>query len=197
MIISVGYLLARCLPDGLLVLTRRELSKDAELLVLRHDNAVLHRQISRVRYQPGGRLWLAALPRPIPRRRWGEVFAVTPATLLAWHRRLVARKRDYTNRRRPRRAVHGGRDQQARDPHRHRQSGVGHRRVRGELVKLGHRIAASTVWQILPAAGMDPAPRNRARSGEPSPEPGVALRAGRPVRARAAWGDRAAGAAQT
>ena len=71
MIISVGYLLARCLLDGLMVLTRRELSKDAELLVLRHDNAVLHRQISRVRYQPGGRLWLAALPRPILRRRWG------------------------------------------------------------------------------------------------------------------------------
>jgi hypothetical protein len=46
-------------------------------------------QIGRVRYQPGGRLWLAALSRLIPRRRWGEVFAVTPATLLAWHRRLV------------------------------------------------------------------------------------------------------------
>jgi hypothetical protein len=103
MIISVGCLLARCLLDGLMVLTRRELSKDAELLVLQHDNAVLHRQISRVRYQPGDRLWLAALPRPIPRRLWGEVFAVTPATLLAWHRRLVARKWDYTNRRRPRR----------------------------------------------------------------------------------------------
>ena len=54
-----------------MVLTRRELSKDAELLVLRHDNAVLHRQISRVRYQPGDRLWLAALPRPIPRRADG------------------------------------------------------------------------------------------------------------------------------
>jgi putative transposase len=159
MIISVGYLLARCLLDGLMVLTRRELSKDAELPVLRHENAVLHRQISRVRYQPGDRLWLAALPRPIPRRRWGEVFAVTPATLLAWHRRLVARKWDYTNRRRPRRAVHGGRDQQARDPHRHRQSRLGHRRVPGELVRLGHPIAASTVWQILHDAGLDPAPR--------------------------------------
>jgi hypothetical protein len=43
----------------------------------------------RVLYQPGDRLWLAALSRLIPRRRWGEVFAVTPATLLAWHRRLV------------------------------------------------------------------------------------------------------------
>ena len=71
MIISVGYLLARCLLDGPMVLTRRELSNNAELLVLRHDNAVLHHQISRVRYQPGDRLWLAALPRPIPRRAYG------------------------------------------------------------------------------------------------------------------------------
>ena len=89
MIISVGYLLARCLLGGLMVLARREASKEAELLVLRHENAVLRRQIRRVCYQPGDRLWLAALSRLIPRRRWGEVFAVTPATLLAWHRRLV------------------------------------------------------------------------------------------------------------
>src|SRR5438477_13058380 len=86
-----------------MVLARREVSKDAELLVLRHENVVLRRQVSRVRYQPGDRLWLAALSRLIPRRRWGEVFAVTPATLLAWHRRLVARKWDYTSRRRSRR----------------------------------------------------------------------------------------------
>jgi hypothetical protein len=76
-------------------------SKDAGLLVLRHENAVLRRQTGRVRYQPAGRLWLAVFSRPIPRRRWGEVFAVTPATLLAWHRRLVQRKWDYTRRRHP------------------------------------------------------------------------------------------------
>jgi hypothetical protein len=44
-------------------------------------------------------MWLSALSRLIPRRRWGEVFAVTPATLLAWHRRLVTRKWDYSSRR--------------------------------------------------------------------------------------------------
>jgi len=69
--------------------------------VLRHENAVLRRQIGRVRYQPGDRLWLSALSRLIPRRRWGEVFAVTPATLLTWHRRLVTRTWDSTSRRRP------------------------------------------------------------------------------------------------
>jgi putative transposase len=100
-IFSAVYLLVRCLLGYLMVLARREVSKDAELLVLRHENMVLRRQISRVRYQPGDRLWLAALSRLIPRQRWAEVFAVTPATLLAWHRRLVARKWDYTSRRRP------------------------------------------------------------------------------------------------
>jgi putative transposase len=82
-IISVVYLLVRCLLSCLTVLTRGRASKDAELLVLRHENAVLRRQISRVRYEPGDRLWLAAMSRLVPRRRWGEVFAVTPATLLA------------------------------------------------------------------------------------------------------------------
>ncbi len=84
-----------------MVLARHEVSKDAELLVLQHENTVLRRQVSRVRYQPDDRLWLAALSRLIPRRRWGEVFAMTPATLLTWHRRLAARKWDYTSRRGP------------------------------------------------------------------------------------------------
>ena len=71
------------------------MSKDAELLVLRHENAVLRRRVSRVRYHPADRLWLAALSRLIPRRRWGEVFTMTPATLLAWHRRLVAHTKEF------------------------------------------------------------------------------------------------------
>jgi putative transposase len=71
-IIRVGYLLARCLLSCLIVLARREASKDAELLVLRHENAVLRRQIGRVRYRRADRLWLAALSKLIPRRRWDE-----------------------------------------------------------------------------------------------------------------------------
>jgi hypothetical protein len=68
-IVSVVYLLVRRLLGCLMVLARGGVSQDAELLVLRHQNAVLRRQISRVRYQPGDRLWLAALSRLIPRRR--------------------------------------------------------------------------------------------------------------------------------
>ncbi len=78
MVISAVYLLVRCLLGCLTVLTRHQASKDAELLVLWHENEILHRQIGRVRYEPGDRLWLAALSRLIPRHRWGEVFAVTP-----------------------------------------------------------------------------------------------------------------------
>jgi len=79
-IFPLVYLAVRRLLGCLMVLARREASKDAELLVLRHENAVLRRRISRVRYQPADRLWLAALSRLIPRRRWGEMFMVTPAT---------------------------------------------------------------------------------------------------------------------
>jgi putative transposase len=67
MISSSIYLVARGLLACLKVLARREVSKDAELLVLRHENAVLRRQISRGRYQPADRLWLAALSWLIPR----------------------------------------------------------------------------------------------------------------------------------
>jgi hypothetical protein len=74
---SVVYLLVRCLLGCLMVLARREASNDAELLVLRHENALLRRQIGRVCYQPGDRLWLSALSRLVPRRRWGEAFMVT------------------------------------------------------------------------------------------------------------------------
>jgi putative transposase len=156
---SVIYLLARCLLSCLMMLARREACKDAELLVLRHENAVLRRQVGRVRYQPGDRLWLAALSRLIPRHRWGEVFAVTPATLLAWHRRLIARKWDYASRRRPGRPSTAAAVRKLVIRIATENPTWGHRRVQGELIKLGHRIAASTVWQILHDAGIDPAPR--------------------------------------
>lgn len=77
-----------------------ESARDAELLVLRHENAVPHRQLAGpLRYEPADRLWFAALSGLVNRRRWREVFPVTPGTLLAWHRKLVARKWDYSARR--------------------------------------------------------------------------------------------------
>jgi transposase InsO family protein len=100
--------------------------------VLRHEVAVLRRQVHRPKLQPADRLVLAALSRLLPRPRW-SVFFVNPATVLRWHRELLARH--WTN------------------PH------WGHRRIQGELVGLGHRIAASTVWKILHQAGVAPAPR--------------------------------------
>jgi putative transposase len=158
-IISVVSLLVRCLLGCLTVLTRRQAAKDAELLVLRHENAVLRRQVSRIRYRPADRLWLAALSRLVPRRRWSEVFMVTPATLLAWHQRLVARKWDYTGRRRPGRPSTAAAIKKLVIRIATENPAWGHRRVQGELVRLGHPIAASTVWQILHDAGIDPAPR--------------------------------------
>jgi len=161
-IISVLYLLIRCLLGCLTALARHRVSKDAELLVLRHENAVLRRQVGRVRYEPADRLWLAALSRLVPRRQWAEVFPVTPATVLAWHRRLVARKWHYTSRRSPGRPSTAAAIRKLVIRIATENPAWGHRRVQGELVRLGHPIAASTVWRILHDAGIDPAPR---RSG--------------------------------
>jgi hypothetical protein len=84
------YMITRLVLAVVTVVVRREVSKDVELLVLRHENAVLRRHVKRVRYRPVDRIWLSALARLIPRRRWAQVFGVTPETLLRWHRRLVA-----------------------------------------------------------------------------------------------------------
>jgi putative transposase len=83
MLLSISYRLVRCLLGLTAVLMRRDLSKDAELLILRHENTVLRRQVARWYYTPVDRVWLAALSRLVPRRRWAEVFLVTPATILA------------------------------------------------------------------------------------------------------------------
>src|SRR5215467_4617155 len=100
--------------------------------------------------------------RFIPRQRWAGVFPVTPATLLAWHRRLAARRYDTAKRRAP------GRPPTVRSIARlvvrlAKENPLwGYRRIHGELTKLGVTVAQSTVWEILRAAGIDPAPR---RSG--------------------------------
>jgi len=117
---------------------------------------------ARVRYEPADRVWFAALARLIPRRRWTDIFPVTPATLLAWHRKLAASKPDTRKRRKP------GRPPTAPSIARlvvrlAKENALwGYRRIHGELTKLGVTVAPSTVWEILRAAGIDPAPR---RSG--------------------------------
>ena len=160
--LSILYRFVCCLLGLTTVLMRRDLSKDAELLVLRHENAVLRRQVARVRYTPADRAWLAALSRLLPRRRWAAIFSVTPATILAWHRKLISRTWDYSARRRPGRPATAAVIKRLIIRMGTENPTWGHRRVQGELIRLGHRIAASTVWQILHDAGIDPAPR---RSG--------------------------------
>src|SRR6202167_1419107 len=162
MLPKIVYLLVRRILGLAVLVFRREGAKDAELLVLRHENAVLRRHVGRVRYEPGDRVWFAALARLLPRRCWSRILPVTPATLLAWHRRLARDKYDTSKRRKPGRppTVPGV----ARLVVRLAKENPlwGHRRIHGELMKLGVTVAPSTVWRILHAAGIDPAPR---RSG--------------------------------
>jgi putative transposase len=100
-IVSLLYKVTWKVLSAASVLLRGEVEKDAELLVLRHENTVLRRQLAGpVRYEPADRFWFAALSRLIPRSRWREVFPVTPGTVLGWHRRFIAGKWDYTTRRR-------------------------------------------------------------------------------------------------
>ena len=159
MLLSLIYLLVRRLLAAVVVALRSDVSKDAELLVLRHEIAVLRRHVSRPRYEPADRLWLAALSQLVPPGHWRHAFGVTPATLLRWHRRLVARRWTYRKRRPPGRPPTPAVLRRlvlrlaAENPT------WGHRRIQGELARLGYAIAHSTVWEILHAAGVDPAPR--------------------------------------
>ena len=163
MLLSLVYRLVRCLLGLLAMLVRSDLSKDAELLVLRHENQVLRRQLSgRLRWDHADRLWLAALSRQVSRRRWAVVFPVMPGTILRWHRSLIARKWDYASRRRLGRPSTGTSVEALIIRMARESPAWGHRRIQGELARLGHAIAASTVWEILHAAGIDPVPR---RSG--------------------------------
>ena len=157
-VLKIVYLLT-CRVLGVAVLVfRGDRAKAAELLALRHENAVLRRHVGRVRYEPADRVWLAALARLLPRRRWTEIFPVTPATLLAWHRKLAAAKYDTSKQRKPGRpptvpsiarlVVRLAKENPL----------WGYRRIHGELTKLGLAVAPSTVWEILHAAGIDPAP---------------------------------------
>jgi hypothetical protein len=85
------YLLVRCLLQLVLLRRRSKEFKELEIIVLRHELAVLRRQTRRARLTTADRVFLAAASRVLPRSRWPS-FRVTPTTLLRWHRRLVARR---------------------------------------------------------------------------------------------------------
>jgi transposase len=134
--------------------------KDVEILVLRHQLAVLRRQVARPAFDDGDRALLAMLASVLPRRRW-NAFVVQPSTILGWHRRLVARSWTCPHKRpgRPPTAPAIGRlvlRLAEENPT------WGYRRIHGEMAGLGYQVAPSTVWEILKRAGIDPSPR---RSG--------------------------------
>lgn len=140
----------------LVLAVRSEQAKELEIVVLRHQLHVLSRQVHRPDLGLEDRALFATLSRVLPRQRWG-VFFVRPETLLAWHRRLVARRWTYPHR--------TGRPRLTSETRRlvlrlaQENPTWGYRRIQGELARLGTTVAPSTVWSILRAAGNDPAPR--------------------------------------
>jgi putative transposase len=96
--LSLVYVVVCRLFELVVLLGRRESSKELEILVLRHELSILRRHAGRPRFEPRDRLLLAALSRMLPRCSW-QAFGVRPETLLRWHRRLVANHWTYPHRR--------------------------------------------------------------------------------------------------
>jgi len=143
---SLCYLALRCLLQLVLLRPRSEGSKELEIVVLRHELSVLRRQAGRPQLRDSDRFLLVAASRLLPRSRWGS-FVVTPATLLRWHRRLVARRWSYSGR--IGRPPVGGEIRElvlrlARENPR-----WGYQRIAGEINGLGLKVSATTVRKIL------------------------------------------------
>jgi putative transposase len=151
------YQMSSTLLSWIMLRARCDTSKKIEILVLRHQLAVLRRRPSQPRLSCADRAVIAALTRLLPvRRRLGLL--VTPAPILRWHRQLIARRWTTQPVRPGRPAIPAGLRALVlrlaiENPT------WGYRRIHGELAGLGYQIGASTVWAILHAAGIDPAPR--------------------------------------
>jgi putative transposase len=151
------YLITVRVFGWLLLLSRGQASKDAEIMVLRHEVTVLRRQVARPKPDWADRAILAALARLLPAVLRAHRL-VTPGTLLAWHRRLIRRKWTY-----PSQPGRPGTSQEIRSlvlRLAQENPAWGYRRVHGELSRLGHNVSEATVRRILRARRHRPAPRN-------------------------------------
>jgi putative transposase len=162
-LLRLAYLVVLRVFGWLALLARSDRAKDTEILILRHQVAVLQRQVKSSRLSWADRAVIAALARLLPRGQLGQLrLIISPRTLLRWHAHLVRRHWTYPRpapgRPRTAKPVRVLVLEMARD-----NPGWGYRRIHGELAGLGYKLAPSTVWQIVKDAGLDPAPR---RSGQ-------------------------------
>jgi putative transposase len=139
----------------LALLTRGDAAKELEILVLHHQLPVL-RQTPRPTLEPADRVLLTAISRVLPRARW-SCFLVTPETLLRWHRRLVAGAWTYPHQ--PGRPPLDDDVQQLIIRLAKENPRWGYQRIKGELLRLGVQVSATTVRTILRRHGLHPAPR--------------------------------------
>ena len=149
------YLILSRLLDSLALLGRASAAKDVELLVLRHEVAVLRRTNPKPRLDWADRALFAALIRRLPAVLRSHRL-ITPATVLRWHQRLVTKKWTYPNQSgRPPLAptIAALIERMARE-----NETWGYKRIQGELLKLGHHIGASTIRRILKRRRIPPAP---------------------------------------
>jgi putative transposase len=157
-VLSFLYWSLRRLLELAVLRRRSEGEKEIEILRLRHQLRLLERQIARPQLTPADRALLAAFSGMLPRAAWKRSFLVTPGTVLRWHRELVARRWTYPHRG-PGRPATGAKLRELVVRLARENPGWGYRRIQGELIGLGVKLAASTVWTILKEAGIEPAPK--------------------------------------